>query len=61
MTKALARHQRGEARVIPVILRHCRWQSTPLAELQAVPKDGRPIKSGLMKTKRLIRSWRRSR
>jgi hypothetical protein len=45
MTKALARHQRGEARVIPVILRHCRWQSTPLANLQAVPKDAKPIKS----------------
>jgi formylglycine-generating enzyme required for sulfatase activity len=45
MTKALARHDRGEARVIPVILRHCRWRSTPLARLQAVPKDAKPIKS----------------
>jgi len=47
MTKALARHQRGEARVIPVILRHCRWQSTPLAKLQVVPKDAKPIASWL--------------
>ena len=38
MTKALARHGRGEARVIPVILRHCHWRSTPLASLQAVPR-----------------------
>ncbi len=45
MTKALARHARDEARVIPVILRHCRWRSTPLASLQAVPKDAKPIKS----------------
>ena len=45
MTKALARHERGEARVIPVILRHCRWQSTPLASLQAVPRGAKPIKS----------------
>jgi formylglycine-generating enzyme required for sulfatase activity len=47
MTKALARHERGEARVIPVILRHCRWQSTPLARLQVVPKDAKPIASWL--------------
>jgi formylglycine-generating enzyme required for sulfatase activity len=45
MTKALARHERGEARVIPVILRHCRWKSTRLADLQAVPRDGKPIRS----------------
>ena len=43
MTKALARHDCGEARVVPVILRPCRWTSTPLARLQAVPKDGRPV------------------
>lgn len=43
MTKALERHDRGEAQVVPVILRHCRWQSTPLARLQAVPKNARPI------------------
>lgn len=45
MTKALARHARGEARVIPIILRHCRWQRTPLARLQAIPKEARPIRS----------------
>ena len=45
MTKALARHARGEARVIPVILRHCRWRSTPLADLQAVPRDAKPVRS----------------
>jgi hypothetical protein len=43
MTKALQRHERGEARVIPVILRPCRWRSTPLAKLQAVPGDGKPV------------------
>jgi hypothetical protein len=45
MEKALARHGQGEATVIPVILRPCRWQSTPLAPLQAVPKDGLPVTS----------------
>jgi TIR domain len=44
MTKALARHQLGEARVIPVILRSCRWQKTPLGSLQAVPRDGKPVR-----------------
>jgi Uncharacterized conserved protein len=43
MAKALSRHVKGEARVIPVILRPCDWQDTPIAELQAVPKDARPI------------------
>jgi cobalamin biosynthesis Mg chelatase CobN len=43
MVKALQRHERGEARVIPVILRPCRWRSTPLAKLQAVPRDGKPV------------------
>ena len=45
MTKALERHARGEAKVIPVILRHCRWPSTPLARLQAVPRDAKPVMS----------------
>ena len=40
---ALARHQRGECIVVPVILRHCDWDITELAELQALPKDGIPI------------------
>jgi TIR domain len=41
--KALERHDRGEARVIPVILRPCLWARTPLAKLQAVPADGKPV------------------
>ncbi len=43
MTTALDRHQRGEATVVPVILRPCRWQTSPLAKLQAAPRDGRPV------------------
>ena len=45
VTRALDRHQRGEARVIPVILRHVLWQVTPIGKLQALPKDGKPMKS----------------
>jgi len=47
MTKALERHERGDAQVIPIILRYCRWESTPLARLQAVPKNAKPITAWL--------------
>jgi formylglycine-generating enzyme required for sulfatase activity len=43
MTRALERHDLGEAQVIPVILRPCLWQEGPFAKLQAVPKDARPV------------------
>lgn len=45
MMRALERQERGEARVIPVILRACDWHHTPFGKLLAAPKDGRPIKS----------------
>lgn len=40
---ALEREQRGEAAVLPVIVRACIWNITPLAKLLAVPKDGKPV------------------
>jgi len=43
MTRALERHQRGEARVIPVILRPCDWHDLPFGRLLATPRDGRPV------------------
>lgn len=43
MNRALERHEAGEARVIPIILRPCLWLEGPLAQLQAVPKDARPV------------------
>src|SRR3954463_5276602 len=43
--RALDRHERGEARVIPIILRPCSWGSTPLGRLQALPSDARPVTS----------------
>ena len=43
MQKALERHERREARVIPVILRPVNWQETPIGKLQALPTDGKPI------------------
>ncbi|WP_437747128.1 AAA family ATPase [Sorangium sp. So ce1504] len=43
MKRALARHDAGQARVIPVILRQTDWHSAPFARLLALPKDGRPV------------------
>jgi hypothetical protein len=47
MQRALQRHQRGEARVIPIILRPVYWQGEPLGKLQALPTDGKPVMSAL--------------
>jgi len=43
MTRALERHQTGEAIVIPVILRACDWHPAPFGKLLATPRDGKPI------------------
>jgi hypothetical protein len=43
MSRALERHQRGEAIVIPVILRACEWTQSPFGKLNGVPRDGKPI------------------
>lgn len=45
MRKALERHEKGEAIVIPVILPPCFWRATPFAKLQAVPTDAKPVTS----------------
>ncbi|MGH0028981.1 MAG: toll/interleukin-1 receptor domain-containing protein [Myxococcota bacterium] len=43
MTRALRRHEAGEARVIPVILHPCDWHGAPFGKLRATPTDGKPI------------------
>jgi hypothetical protein len=43
MKRALERHRRGEARVVPVILRHVQWKQGDLGRLLALPTDGKPI------------------
>jgi hypothetical protein len=43
MSRALERHEAGQCRVIPVILRPCDWHDAPFGKLLAAPKDGRPI------------------
>ena len=42
---ALERHEKNEARVIPVILRTCEWSEMPYAKLQALPTGAQPISS----------------
>jgi hypothetical protein len=43
MKEALARHERGEAVVIPVILRPCHWMGLPFGKLQAATRDGKAV------------------
>ena len=43
MKRAMERHAEGSTRVIPVILRPCDWQKTPLGKLNATPTDGKPV------------------
>jgi NACHT domain/TIR domain len=44
MQQAMERHERGEAQVIPILLRHVYWQDTPFGKLAALPQSGKPIR-----------------
>ena len=43
LKRALERHDAGNARVIPIILRAVDWHCAPFGKLQALPKDGKPV------------------
>lgn len=43
MRRALERHQAGQVKVIPLIVRPCDWTSSPFGRLKALPADGRPV------------------
>jgi formylglycine-generating enzyme required for sulfatase activity len=45
MKEALARHEANEVQVIPVIIRACDWQRSPLGKLQAIPRDNQAVAS----------------
>ena len=49
MKRAMERQERGEARVIPIILRPVYWQEAPFSKLQVLPTDAKPVRS---------RAWR---
>jgi predicted chitinase len=40
---AMKRHEAGDAKVIPVILRPVEWGRAPFSKLKALPKDGKPV------------------
>ena len=41
--RALDRHDNGEAKVIPILLRPVDWEGAPFARLQGLPIDLRPV------------------
>ncbi len=43
MRYALERHAKGEARVIPILLRPVHWQDAPFSSLQVLPTDHQPV------------------
>jgi O-acetyl-ADP-ribose deacetylase (regulator of RNase III) len=45
MDRAMRRHESREARVVPVILRQVMWDKAPFAKLQALPTDGKAVKT----------------
>lgn len=42
-TRALELAEKGQLRIVAVIVEPCDWLSTPLNKLLALPKDGKPI------------------
>ncbi|KYC40226.1 hypothetical protein WA1_27200 [Scytonema hofmannii PCC 7110] len=49
VTQAMEKHNKQEARVIPVLLRSCVWDSTPFGKLEPLPHNKIPITSWLNK------------
>jgi len=43
--RAIERHNQGEARVIPVLVRTCDWKSAPFAKLTALPTNWKAVTS----------------
>jgi hypothetical protein len=43
MSRALERHEAGEALVIPIILKPVDWSGAPFGKLQAFPKNAKPV------------------
>lgn len=45
ITQAVKQHKSGKSRVIPIILRPCVWNDTPLRDLSALPEKAKAISS----------------
>jgi Clp amino terminal domain, pathogenicity island component/TIR domain len=50
MKRAMERHEYGEARVIPIILRPIRWRGAPFGKLQVLPTNAEPVTSRIWHT-----------
>lgn len=44
LARALERHEAGTARLVPVIVRDVNWSRAPFSRIQALPRDGKPVK-----------------
>ena len=45
INRAMERHQAGEARVIPILLRPVDWQGAPFSQLPVLPRNQQPVTS----------------
>ncbi|MGB3491963.1 MAG: hypothetical protein WBA57_04505 [Elainellaceae cyanobacterium] len=45
VVQAIQKHDAGTARVIPIIVRACDWESAPFEKLTVLPTDGNPVTS----------------
>lgn len=43
LARAMERHERGEARIIPIFIRDCDWHGAPFGKVQGLPKDAKPV------------------
>ena len=43
MQRALERHAKGEAKVIPIYMRPVHWKDAPFSTIQMLPKDALPV------------------
>lgn len=50
MTRTMERHEKGEAHVIPIVLRPVIWDEAPFRKLQALPSGAEPVSSNFWHT-----------
>jgi len=45
MRKAISRHEKGDAVIIPVMLHPCDWTDLPFSKIQGLPQNGKAVSS----------------
>lgn len=45
MKKAISRHEKGDAVIIPIILHPCDWSELPFSKIQGLPQNGKAVSS----------------